>query len=152
MFAAPPIVNLIVLRSLDIDRAARFYQAMGLLFTKHRHGSGPEHYASEVNGFVFEIYPLGTATSTVSTRIGFSVDDVDSVVEMLLDVGGELLSGPKESEWGRRAVIKDLDGHTLELLTPPNRDRIVASSKTSTGVITETHSDGMNPGDFESND
>ena len=142
MFAAPPILNLIVLRSSDIDRAARFYQAMGLLFTKHRHGSGPEHYASEVNGFVFEIYPLGTATSTVSTRVGFSVDDVDSVVEMLLDVGGELLSGPKESEWGRRAVMKDLDGHTLELLTPPNRDRIVTSSKTSTGVITETHGDG----------
>lgn len=146
MFAAPPIVNLVVLRSGDIERAARFYQAMGLLFTKHRHGSGPEHYASEVDGFVFEIYPIGSAASTASTRIGFSVDDVDAVIELLVEVGGELVLGPKDSEWGRRAVMKDLDGHTIELMTPPNCDRIVASAETSTGVMTETHADGKSPG------
>lgn len=149
MFAAPPIVNLVVICSRDIDRAAEFYEAMGLLFAKHRHGSGPEHYVYEVGGFAFEIYPVGSAAPTTSTRIGFSVDDVDSIVEMLTDVGGELLSGPADSEWGRRAVMKDLDGHVIELLTPPNRDRIVASSETSTGVITETHSEGMSPGDFD---
>src|SRR5688572_14810480 len=58
MFAAPPILNLTVLRSTDIDRASKFYSEMGLSFTKHRHGRGPEHYASCVNGFVFEIYPI----------------------------------------------------------------------------------------------
>ncbi len=47
-------MNLTVIRSPDIDRAAMFYQTMGLLFTKHRHESGPEHYSSCVNGFVFE--------------------------------------------------------------------------------------------------
>ena len=149
MFAAPPIMNLTVLRSTDIDRASEFYSEMGLLFTKHRHGTGPEHYASVIDGFVFEIYPLGKHPPTIGTRIGFSVDDVDSIVSMLLDVGAELLSEPANSEWGRRAVVKDLDGHVVELLTPPNRDRIVKSDKTSTGVITVTHSDGMNPGDAD---
>ena len=66
MFAAPPIMNLTVLRSPNIDRSAKFYQAMGLLFSKHRHGSGPEHYTSVVNGFVFEIYPIGSAPTTVA--------------------------------------------------------------------------------------
>jgi hypothetical protein len=148
MFAAPPIINLAVLRSPDIERAARFYQAMGLLFAKHRHGSGPEHYASEVNGLVFEIYPIGSAAPTTSARIGFSVADVDSVVELLVDVGGEIVSAPRDSEWGRRAVMKDLDGHTIELVTPLNRDKIVVSSQASTGVITETHTDGTNPGEL----
>lgn len=147
MFAAPPIMNLAVLRSPNIDRASEFYSEMGLLFTKHRHGSGPEHYASCVNGFIFEIYPLSKHPPTIGTRIGFSVDDVDSIVPMLVAIGAELISQPADSEWGRRAVIKDLDGHIVELLTPPGRDRIVASDKTSTGVITETHSDGMNVGD-----
>jgi len=115
-------MNLVVLRSENIDLAASFYMAMGLLITKHRHGKGPEHYSSVVNGFVFEIYPLGKREPTTSTRIGFSVDDVDSIVETLIASGGELVSAIHDSEWGRRAVVKDLDGHTVELLTPPNRD------------------------------
>jgi len=141
MYAAPPFVNLVVLRSVDIDLAAKFYQAMGLLFTKHRHGTGPEHYSSEVAGFVFEIYPLGSkGLPTTSARIGFSVDDVDSVTRLLEEAGGKIISAPKDSEWGRRAVIKDLDGHSVELITPPNRDRM-------TDGLTETHADGMTPGD-----
>ncbi len=141
MFAAPPFVNLVVLRSGDIDRAATFYNAIGLLFTKHSHGTGPEHYSSEVAGFVFEIYPVGAKQQpTTSARIGFSVDDVDSVVRSLEEVGGRVISAPKDSEWGRRAVMKDLDGHSVELITPPNRDKM-------NDGLTETHADGMTPGD-----
>ena len=107
-----------------MDRAAKFYSAMGLLFTKHRHGKGPEHYASEVDGFVFELYPLADhQTPTTSTRIGFSVDDVDSIVTLLTGVGAEVRQEPRDSEWGRRAVVEDLDGHLVELVTPLNRDR-----------------------------
>jgi lactoylglutathione lyase len=141
MFAAPPFVNLVVLRSADIDHAATFYSAMGLLFVKHRHGTGPEHYSSEVAGFVFEIYPLGSGQPpTTSSRIGFSVDDVDSVVRLLEAVDGIVISAPRDSEWGRRAVMKDLDGHSVELITPPNRE-------TMKDGLTETHANGMTPGD-----
>lgn len=120
MFASPPQLNLVVLRSPDIHRAAKFYSAMGLLFTAHRHGSGPEHYASEVNGLVFEIYPLGAKSSpTAGMRIGFRVDDVDGVLGLLIEAGAELVTAPADSEWGRRAVVKDPDGHVVELITPP---------------------------------
>jgi catechol 2,3-dioxygenase-like lactoylglutathione lyase family enzyme len=131
MYAAPPFMNLIVLRSPDIDRASKFYSELGLLFTKHRHGTGPEHYTSCVDGFVFEIYPLGKHPPTVGTRIGFSVDDVDSIVPMLVAIGAEVISPVSDSEWGRRAVVRDLDGHVVELLTHSNHDRIVASDKIS---------------------
>lgn len=152
MFAAPPIANLLVLRSRDCERTVRFYREIGLVFLQHRHGSGPLHYASESAGFVFEIYPLGTASPTTSVRFGFSVDDVDSLVEPVVELGGTLVSGPADSPWGRRAVVTDPDGHTVELLTPPDRDRIAASSQTSTGVVTETHSSGMAPGDIDRHD
>lgn len=149
MFAAPPIMNLTVIRSLDIERSAAFYAEMGLLLAKQRHGSGPEHYSSIVNGFVFEIYPLRSGPPTTGTRIGFSVDDVDSIVELLSDAGGALVTHPHDSEWGRRAVVKDPDGHSVELVTPPKRDIVVGSSVTSTGVVTQTHTQGMNPGEFD---
>jgi lactoylglutathione lyase len=122
MDAPPPILNLLVLRSPDIDRAAGFYRQMGLLFTKHAHGSGPEHYSSMVNGMVFEIYPLGPKSSaTTGTRIGFSVASVDGVVLLLQEIGAAVVSAPQDSEWGRRAVVKDLDGHVIELVTSATR-------------------------------
>jgi catechol 2,3-dioxygenase-like lactoylglutathione lyase family enzyme len=116
---ALPNLNLVVLRSPDIERAAAFYREMGFSFTRHSHGSGPEHYSSEVSGIVFEIYPA-TAKSppTTGTRIGFRVDSVGALVTSLTKLGAELVTPPSDSEWGRRAVIKDPDGHVIELLTP----------------------------------
>ena len=114
-----PQLNLVVLRSSDIDRAARFYEAMGLRFAKHAHGTGPEHYASETNGFVLEIYPMTAKSGTTTgVRIGFRVDSVDELVTLLAKEGAVVVSPPADSEWGRRAVVKDLDGHTVELVTP----------------------------------
>ena len=122
MYAPPPHLNLVVLRSPDIHRAAKFYNALGLLFTEHSHSSGPVHYSSEVSGLVFEIYPAtSNLASTTSTRIGFNVDSVDSLIPLLLQAGAQIVSPPTDSEWGRRAVVKDLDGHTVELVTPKVR-------------------------------
>ncbi len=119
MYAPPPHLNLVVLRSSDIERAASFYRQMGLLFTRDAHGSGPEHYTSETSGLVFEIYPLTTKSSPTSgTRIGFKVDSVDAVVELLSRIGATVVTPPADSEWGRRAVVKDFDGHIVELATP----------------------------------
>jgi catechol 2,3-dioxygenase-like lactoylglutathione lyase family enzyme len=39
--------NLLAIRSSDMDRAVRFYEALGLRFSRHAHGAGPEHYCSE---------------------------------------------------------------------------------------------------------
>jgi len=119
MDAQPPVANLLVIRSPDIDHAVTFYQAMGMVFARHAHGKGPEHYASEVGGFVFEIYPQRNDQDvTTNTRIGFNVDDVDGIVEMLRKLDSEILTEPRDSQWGRRAVVKDFDGHTVELVTP----------------------------------
>lgn len=118
MAAAPPILNLVVLRARDMERAALFYSKMGLQFQKHRHGRGPEHYSSVVGGFVFELYPLLDQPPTTGTRVGFSVADVDAVFDQLTELGAEVVVRPADSEWGRRAVVKDFDGHAVELLTP----------------------------------
>lgn len=108
--------NLVVIRSKQLDAAARFYGALGLRLTKHRHGTGPEHYASETGTPTFEIYPLtNEATATTGVRIGFAVESIDQVFEHLLSVGGQAVSAPKNSPWGRRAVIADPDGHRVEL-------------------------------------
>jgi hypothetical protein len=114
-----PRLNLVVIRSPDIDRAASFYEALGLSFQKHAHGSGPQHYASEHAGTVFEIYPLRDGDPpTTATRIGFAVNDVDAVFAAALTAGGQEVTAPRDSTWGRRAVVADLDDHCVELVQP----------------------------------
>jgi len=114
----PIRLNLLVIRSPDIDRAVAVYEAIGLSLTKHAHGRGPEHHATELDGgAVFEIYPLANdGIVTTATRLGFVVPSVDDAVEAAVAAGATVSVAPKESPWGRRAVIVDLDGHKVELV------------------------------------
>ena len=112
-----PFLNLVVLRAPDIEEAQRFYSLLGLSFTKHAHGSGPQHYAAESGSQVFEIYPQnGADDSTRGVRIGFRVAALDAVVARLAEGGAKIVSAPKDSPWGRRAVVSDPIGHKIELL------------------------------------
>lgn len=112
----PPSLALIVLRVADIGRAADFYSVFGMSFEKHAHGKGPEHYAANLGEIVFEIYPQTTEeNSTRHVRIGFRVSDVKATLQALEEKGGTIISVPKESAWGLRAVIDDPFGHRIEL-------------------------------------
>ena len=110
-------LNLVVLRTTDIFRAAEFYSRLGLKFTRHQHGTGPEHFAAELGSSVFELYPLvPDGPSTLGTRVGFRVASLDATLAALSDYPDAIVSPPKDSPWGRRAVITDPDGHRVELL------------------------------------
>ena len=140
MFASPPVANLLVIRSPDIDRAVTFYEQIGILFVRHAHGKGPQHYASDICGFVFEIYPQRNADdTTTNTRLGFNVDDVDGVIDLLREIDATIVTEPTDTEWGRRAVVKDFDEHTVELVTPVNREV----------QITENYNQSTRTGDAE---
>lgn len=113
-----PRLNLVVLRSADPHRAVEFYRTLGLAFTLHAHGSGPEHYSADLSGTVLEIYSHTAKSSpTTGARIGFVVESVDQLIPSIAALGAQIVSPPADSEWGRRAVVKDFDGHTVELLS-----------------------------------
>lgn len=110
------MLKLLVIRAHDVDRSAAFYEALGLQFTRHRHGGGPEHLCATVGETVFEIYPAaGTAENTVSTRLGFSVVSLSATLSSLQAMQATVLSEPSETPYGRRAVVKDFEGHKVEL-------------------------------------
>ena len=124
MFASPPLLNLVGIRSADLNRAEAFYEILGIAFERHRHGNGRVHLSGGPyrDGYVFEIYPKSEkAGSTKGVRIGFSIDGVDAYIDKLVQAGGRVVEKPHDSEWGRRAVVADPDGHKVELLTPPSR-------------------------------
>ena len=110
------MLNLVVIRAQDIHRLASFYAALGFSFTKHRHGTGPVHLSSTIGETVFEIYPTnGANESTVFTRLGFSVPSLTNALGQLRGLHATVLVEPSDTEFGRRAVVKDFEGHKVEL-------------------------------------
>jgi catechol 2,3-dioxygenase-like lactoylglutathione lyase family enzyme len=109
-------LNLVVIFSNDLQRSVEFYTSLGLTFTLERHGNGPEHFASEIGGLVFEIYPRpADGENSGPARIGFRVASVDEALATLKLRGVRVLSAPHDSPWGRRAVVSDPDGRRVEI-------------------------------------
>lgn len=112
-----PHLNLIVIRSAEPETSVQFYKSLGLNFIQHRHSNGPEHYSHETPSLTFEIYPQTKPDqTTTATRLGFQVANLDALVAQLSTQNIPILLPPTDSPWGRRAIILDPDGHTIELV------------------------------------
>jgi lactoylglutathione lyase len=108
-------LNLVVLYADDLQSARQFYSTLGCRFQLEKHGSGPEHYSAVLGRTVFELYP-GNHRATGRTRIGFRVRSMDQTLESLRAQDVKVLSAPRASEWGRRAVVEDPMGNCVELI------------------------------------
>lgn len=112
---ASPELSLVVVYAHDLEAAREFYASLGLSLKPEQHGTGPRHYAATLGGAVFEIYPDRNGERKGDLRIGFQVASVDGVIQRLRQRQVPILSEPKESAWGRRAVVEDPDGNRVEL-------------------------------------
>jgi catechol 2,3-dioxygenase-like lactoylglutathione lyase family enzyme len=75
--------------------------------------------------------PRGGSVAPRSADVGFAhvcvaCDDLDAVLARLLAAGGRAVSDPVEVDTGanaggRAVYVRDPDGHTVELFTPPRR-------------------------------
>ena len=110
-------INLIVIRTDQLKACADFYQKLGISFDYHQHGKGPFHYAAELEGTVFEIYPLlkNQEKPDNSLRLGFDVPELDKLIELLKKDNIAILKEPALSAFGYAAIIKDVDGRKIEL-------------------------------------
>jgi catechol 2,3-dioxygenase-like lactoylglutathione lyase family enzyme len=118
-------VSLIVLRSADLPRAEAFYNLLGVLFDRERHGSGPEHLAARLGSLIFELYPLEGGGGTSSVRLGFRVASVKEIVAKLAEAGARIVTPPTNGTWGQRAVVADPDGHRIELVERESDDTLM---------------------------
>ena len=103
-----------------MDAMLALYRALGLTFAAEQHDTGPVHHSCDLGGTVLEIYPgqEGAAPDRRSggaTSLGFRVPSVDALLSCLKPTGTPVISPPKDSPWGRRAVIADPDGRAVEL-------------------------------------
>jgi lactoylglutathione lyase len=118
-----PLLKLLVLKTPQVDRMLAFYRTLGIELNEEKHGTGPVHYAGKVGDTVLEIYPLPPgSTSDATTRLGFIVASLTAVVDAFREFG-LVLTEPKMSTWGVRAVVRDPDGRAVEIYeAQPNQE------------------------------
>jgi catechol 2,3-dioxygenase-like lactoylglutathione lyase family enzyme len=106
-------LNLLVLRTANLEELRTFYTALGARFEMERHGSGPVHYAAKLHDdFVLELYPCSDPSKVdAELRLGIRVDNIFETLK-----GIEQSVVPKETRWGLRALVRDPDGRTVELI------------------------------------
>lgn len=120
-YSSAPMLNLVVIRVGDLDVSQTFYNILGITFDRHRHGSGPEHLSAQLGAAVFELYPAREGQSSATTRLGFAITHLDDIVTQIQNSSiGSVVSLPADSPWGRRAVVRDPDGHAVELVAAPH--------------------------------
>lgn len=68
-----------------------------------------------VGGGVFEIYPAEGHAPASGVRLGFRVASIDDVVAKVPTVEGSVKESPRDGPWGRRAVLVDPGGVTVEI-------------------------------------
>jgi catechol 2,3-dioxygenase-like lactoylglutathione lyase family enzyme len=110
-------LTLLVLKTRQVEQIRHFYQILGVELAEEQHGKGPVHFAGRAGDVVIEIYPLPDDGTPVdcSTRLGFTVEDVDKVFQTLEGIGIKVVTLPKETAWGYQTVVRDPDGRAVEL-------------------------------------
>jgi catechol 2,3-dioxygenase-like lactoylglutathione lyase family enzyme len=106
-------MNLLVLRCRDLEASRAFYESLGLRFTRHAHGSGPEHYAHEDERGVLELYPATSAEGD-RTGLGFGSRELEDLFARF-EAGGYHPQPIRQNPWGRTFVVRDPDDRRVEL-------------------------------------
>jgi catechol 2,3-dioxygenase-like lactoylglutathione lyase family enzyme len=102
-------ISLLVLRCENIEASKGFYERLGLVFQKEKHGRGPEHYSSEHDGVVFELYPNKGVSPDDNTRLGFKVSNLQETL------GKIEVSDEYEFNGTTTYVVIDPDGRKVEV-------------------------------------
>lgn len=108
-------IQLLVLRSRDLDQSRNFYSALGLNLRTEKHGAGPLHHSCDVGGTTLELYPRRSGDVESRVRLGMSVPSASAVLTAL--ARGRLTSPPRQVERDGCAIwlVEDPDGNIVEL-------------------------------------
>lgn len=108
----------LVFYSSVVTRTVAFYQALGV----EMHPRAQGRYVGEVGPVRLAVAeavpgePPAPQVAPGSVMVGFEVPDVDAAVMAVHPIGGAVLRGPDQLSWGRRVLLTDPDGRTVEVV------------------------------------
>jgi lactoylglutathione lyase len=107
-------LHLVVLRCADLEASRAWYAALGLTLAREQHDGGAPHYSTNVGFATLELYPK-RAHGSSGLRLGLTLTGGADVIRRALALGGELVRPGAPEDIDTAAVIRDPDGHTLDI-------------------------------------
>ncbi|WP_413584673.1 VOC family protein [Bdellovibrio sp. HCB274] len=108
----------ITINTAQLQNMLKFYSHLGLKFQQTKVDKGSEVHRATHDGVEFSLYSLPAAqkSQTPSLQLGFQITGMEAMVADLVNVPGALLIlDPTEMPDGKKAIILDPDGHSIEL-------------------------------------
>jgi predicted enzyme related to lactoylglutathione lyase len=105
-------INLLILRSRDIERLKDFYQILlGIEFEKHT-DHGALHYGAQIGNVYMEIYPTKTKHMPPDSP-GFVVDNLEDALSRVdtKHIHSKFLDAP----YCKTAMVRDADNRLIHL-------------------------------------
>jgi len=101
--------------TLDLERMRRFYEGGLGVKPDAQHGNW---LPFELEGATFALHKLQDATPEVLQRVNltFVVDDIEATVARFQSQGAKVLRGVADEAFGKRAIVEDPEGRTLEIM------------------------------------
>ena len=111
----------LAVRVKSMDRMVAFYsEAFGVEFREVITRGVPAMFG-QMDGITLKFVDLGDGESdsemVQSHQIGIAVPDVDGVIALAIEHGGEMMGEPLRNGDRVHAAIRDPDGNSLELYT-----------------------------------
>jgi catechol 2,3-dioxygenase-like lactoylglutathione lyase family enzyme len=107
----------IIVSVASLERALPLYErALDLKRTREYPGVVGLALARGIELMLHERPPTG---GDFAIAPAFRVADVDAVTHAAVDAGATVIDPPEDQNWGeRQAVLRDIDGHVICLVTP----------------------------------
>ena len=112
------LITSITITTPHLQDMLGFYRIIGFQFRAAKVEKGSEIYKALHNGVEFSLYKTANPLKSQipSLQLGFLVTNLDATVEQLKNVpGATCILDPTEMPDGKKAIILDPDGHSIEL-------------------------------------
>lgn len=108
----------ITLNTPHLEDMLEFYRIIGIDFTESQVDKGSQVCRAVIGGCEFSLYSVKTSEkkSVPILQISFIVDNLDKKVKELSQIKGVIcIMDPTEMPDGKKAMVLDPDGHSVEL-------------------------------------
>lgn len=118
MFAPPPKIQIVTIKTLSVQNLKNFYEEFGMMFNQKFDALGLAYYSYEYVPVVFRISEVtNKEQETRNVSLSFRIDDIDCYQESARNKGWSMIRGPWESESLRHVMFKDPLGNEVEFHT-----------------------------------
>jgi lactoylglutathione lyase len=109
----------ITLNTPNLGNMIRFYEILGCQFQQVKVSIGGELFRSCIEDFEISLMSVGSAERSIFPKVvmGFKIKNFEAkILQLNLIPGVIMILDPTDMPDGKKAILQDPDGHSVELL------------------------------------